>query len=272
MTIAPVSTALWVQQTPEKPPICEIVKEIVLKILKESAITLGLGTIVCLFVPTPMGLSMMVGATIVQLLVSTLFHALGAFASYHNYETVATACSWITGVNFGYLTGRNSQTILHEAGHALASLLVYKNPRPVIEVFPFRGGHTSYYKTGLTSFGHKLGAAAANCLTIASGPALTLLVSSALLAVGIAILEEYPEFGKYLIAWASIDFLHHAEYAYSALRVEKWNLSNDFAHLSIFGLHPVDASIVILAIPIVITLGMYLWKNKKPPTHGLTAS
>ena len=99
---------------------------------------------------------------------------------------------------------------------------------------------------------------------IVSGPAFTLLVSSVLLAVGLAIRHTRPAFAKYLIVWSGIDFLYHAQYALAALYTEPWNLTHDFVHLTVFGLNPIVASIAILAIPIVICGGMYWWEKSRP--------
>lgn len=277
MSVARVPDARLAPALPEveKPPVCDVITSVAIKILKESAVTLALGCVVALFITTPMGLALMISAGMVQFAVSAFFHSLGAFAAYQaldndsfqtHYERISTLCEWITGSNFAIFTGINAQTVIHESGHAIASLMIYKNPRPIIEIHPFVGGITQFYKTGLTKFGQQLGAAASTCFVVASGPALTLLISSAILAIGISIMENYPEFGKYLISWASIDFLNHASYAYSALSAEQWNLSHDFVHLSIFGLNPVVATIGILAIPILITLGMS-WKRNEPPAE-----
>lgn len=254
--------------------ISDIVKNIALSCLKELAVSLVMGMAVACFVPTAGGLAFMVSAALVQLAVSAFFHSLGAYASYKvaekgpnliHFERILSVCQWMTGYNFAILTGFNAQTLIHESGHAMAALSIYKRPRPTIEIYPFIGGITQFYKTSMTSFGKKLGPVAATCLIVASGPLFTLMISSVIFAIGIAIKEKYPQFGKYLIAWGVIDFLNHAQYAYSALHADPSNLSHDFVHLAIFGLHPVTATIGILAVPILITMGMHWWQSRKAP-------
>ena len=263
------------------PEVSDVIKNIAVKCLKDFAASLACGVIVSLFVvAAPSGLAFTLGATLIQLAVSAFFHSVGAFVSYKaqqgneyqiHYERIASICEWITGINFAFFTGYNTQTLIHESGHALATLLVYKNPRPMIElypivIYPLVGGANQFYKTGLSGFGKTIGPAAATCLVFASGPGLTLLLSSVLLAVGIAMKEKYPAFSKYLITWSVLDFVVHATYAYSAVSANQWNLSHDFVHLSIFGLNPVAAAIGLIVIPIVITLGTLWWKsNGKPP-------
>lgn len=257
----------------EPVPVIDIVKKIAISCLKELAISLALGVVVAMFVPFAGGITLMVSAALVQVAVSAFFHGLGAYASnkiaeggtnLKHFERILSVCEWITGVNFAIFTGFNAQTLIHESGHAMAALSVYKRARPAIEVYPFLGGITQFYKTSLTAFGKKLGPVAATCLIIASGPGFTLLISSVLFAIGLALKEKYPQFGKYLIAWGIIDFLNHAHYAYSALHADPSNLSHDFVHLAIFGLNPVTAAIGILAIPVIITIGVHCWQSRKP--------
>lgn len=265
---------------PPLPEVTDLIKNIAIKCLKEFAVSLACGFVVGLFVvAAPSGMAFIFQATLVQLAVSAFFHSIGAFASYKAqqgneykiyYEKLVSACEWIHGLNFAFFTGYNTQTLIHESGHALASLALYKNPRPLFELYPLNiypllGGMNGFCKTALSGFGKKIGPAAATFLVFASGPGLTLLLSSALLAIGIAMKEKYPEFSKYLITWSAIDFLCHAIYAQSAIHADPWNLSHDFVHLSIFGLDPMAATIGILAIPIVITLGTLWWKNRNPP-------
>jgi hypothetical protein len=258
----------------EPHPVSDIIQKIALKCFKEFSVATASGLLISCFVGLPSGMTLLITATLAQFAVSLFFHSVGAFASYKAiergrnqsyYEWTVSACEWITGSNFAIFTGYNAQTLVHETGHALASLLIYKRPRPLIEIYPFIGGITQFYKTSLSDFGKKIGPAAATCLVVASGPGLTLLVSAVLLAIGIALKEKYPQLSKYLICWSILDFVNHAFYAYTTLQAEPWNLSHDFVHLSIFGLHPVTATVGLIAIPIVIALGTLYWKSNSRP-------
>ncbi len=258
-----------------QPPHCgDLVKKIALKCLKELAATLAINTVIACFVTTPAGLSLLVTAALMQLTVSLFFHSVGAFASYKalqegatrgRYENLLSICRWFTGTNFALFTGYNAQTLIHESGHAAASLLTYAKPRPLIEIYPFTGGVTQFNKSKLSLFGKKMGAPASNCFLIASGPGLTLLVSAILLAVGVATHKKRPELSKYLIMWGLIDFLNHAHYAYSALGAPTWNLAHDFVRLSIFGLSPITATVGLIAAPIVIAVGVHYWMRSTEP-------
>ncbi len=273
MSLPAIASAL--PKPPSAPPIraADLVSRVALKCLKELGAALLLGAAVACFVPSPAGISFMISALFVQMSVSLFFHSLGAFASYQiskqtkpsgPYLRVLSLCEWATGTNFAIFSGLNTQTLVHEAGHALAATAVYKNPRPQIILQPFFGGLTQFYKTGYTSFGKKIGSVAATCLVVASGPALTLLVSSALLLIGLSMKEKYPQFGKYLICWSLLDFYNHAHYAYSATWANPSDLTHDFVHLSVFGLKPMTATIGIAAIPLMMMAGSY-WKKSGQP-------
>jgi hypothetical protein len=213
----------------EPHPVSDIIQKIALKCFKEFSVATASGLLISCFVGLPSGMTLLITATLAQFAVSLFFHSVGAFASYKAiergrnqsyYEWTVSACEWITGSNFAIFTGYNAQTLVHETGHALASLLIYKRPRPLIEIYPFIGGITQFYKTSLSDFGKKIGPAAATCLVVASGPGLTLLVSAVLLAIGIALKEKYPQLSKYLICWSILDFVNHAFYAYTTLQAE----------------------------------------------------
>lgn len=262
----------------EPPRVADLIKKIALTCLKELALSLALGLTVACFITTSGGFSLMITAVIVQLTVSLLFHSLGAFASYKvtqkgpnqkPFEWLLWSCEYVTGFNFAVFTGYNTQSLIHETGHALALLSLYKKPHPQIELYPFGGGNTQFYKSSPTPFGRKVGPVATTCIIFASGPAFTLLISSALFAIGFAIIKKYPHLGKYLIAWGIVDFCHNACYAYSALHTNPWNPGHDFVHLAILGLHPVTATIGILAIPILIILGMQCCKSRQPQKQQL---
>lgn len=260
----------------EPPKVRDVVQTVAIRCFQELGLSVASGALISFFVAPP-GIVLMMSAAAVQLIVSAFFQSVGAFLSYKrsqqgpnliHFERGVSVCEWLTGINFAILTGYNTQNFIHESGHALASLLIYKRPQPLIEIYPFVGGLTQFYKTGLSNFGKSIGSAASTFLVVASGPGLTLLISSALLAIGIGLKEKYPELSKYLISWSVLDFFCHAQYAYSALRAEPWNLAHDFVHLSIFGLDPIAAAIGIVAIPVLISIGTNWWLSRESQDSG----
>lgn len=259
MVVLPIHNSAIPARPIERPyPLLASIKQIAALCFYQLTASLAIGALVSCFVTTPTGISLILSAICVQLCATVFFQILDAFPApdESNKELALTALTeWAPPSAFSILTGINAQVLIHETGHSLAALAIYKRARPHIEVFPFMGGWTKYYKRALTPLGKILGRSTANIFVIASGPGLTLLVSSILMAVGLAIKKTYPHLSKTLICWCLIDCLNHAQYAYSALSASPSDLSHDFLHLWIMGLHPVAATIGILAIPLLIFTG-----------------
>jgi hypothetical protein len=242
---------------PQQDPPRNAITTIAIECLKELALSLTLSAGIACFVPSPAGIGLVAGALLIQTIASLFFHSL------NEYVEGSSFCDWALGANFALLIGLNVQTLIHELGHVLAALALYKRASPTILIDPFSGGLTQFYKTSLTSFGQKIGPAGATCLVILSGPGFALLISSALLLIGLAMKEKYPRFSKYLISWSLLDFFNHAHYAYSAHWTAQTKLNHDFIHLSVFGLNPTVASVAIVAIPVMMIVGMY-WVESQP--------
>jgi hypothetical protein len=120
-------------------------------------------------------------------------------------------------------------------------------------VIPFAGGTTTIGSTDIRPLGKLMGSAATKFCVYAAGPALTLLVSTALLDIWAKKLEKYPFLTKYFYLYGMTDFGRHAGYAISALGRNPSDLGHDFVQLhQLGGLHPLAATIGILAIPILI--------------------
>lgn len=262
MSVSAIQREIGAGLIQEKPPICDVITSIALNVFKDIVAGAVCGAIAACFIGGPSGLMLIASAFALQTIVSIVFHSLGAFAAYQELPTLQSSCEWVEGGSFALLSGFNVQTVIHELGHTLAASLIYKRPRPMIEISPFSGGFTQFYKTALSPFGQQLGASASTCFILAAGPGLTLLASSALFTLGLVLHEEHSQLGKYLISWGALDFLNHAVYAYSALGAESWHLHHDFVHLSIFGLHPVAATIGILSIPLFITLAHQHFRDR----------
>ena len=246
-----------------KESFCSPIQRVALRVFKELAASLLLSSITFYFTPTLLGQHLLGQALLIQAVLSVIFHSFQEFALCHPQKcgSFVKIFEWASTLSFGLLSGYNIQTLVHESGHALASTLVYKNPRPSIEIHPFSGGHTHFYKTALSLFGHKLGPKLSTLFVIASGPGLTLLVSSATFVLGMFLFNQGKLLGKYLLGFSLVDFANHARYAYSALHTPPYQLSHDFVHLSVFGLNPVVATVGIIAIPVILYLSMRKTKS-----------
>lgn len=247
------------------PSIRNVIKEVAIKIFQDMALALSLAVITACFVQTGGGILLLKKAFMVQVAVSALFHSIQGFlaykifneSSYQNlYQKLHPLCEWGAAYNFAVLSGFNTFITAHEIGHAIGSWLVYKHASPNITIYPFRGGFTLFNRMSLSAFGKTLGKVGSVFFTTILGPALSLLISSSLLTIGISLFKTNRQLSKYLISCSSIDFLNHANYAYSALRTNPSDLSHDFVRLWQLGLHPIVSFSFIVAIPILIGFGL----------------
>lgn len=226
----------------------DAIKKIALSCFKELAISFGFGALLACFMP-PTGIAILAQSIIIQTAVGFFFQSLRYYAEKAEAKKWVAVFDWCLSLNFALCTGVNCQALIHESGHAAAATLVYKKPGVSIALMPFSWGCTKY-RNGLNPLGEKMGALAASFFVIASGPSLALLVSSALLTTGLAIKKNLPQFGKYLITWALVDFAGHARYACSGMRGTQ--PMHDFVRLSRLGLHPIVAIVGMIAVPILI--------------------
>lgn len=227
--------------------IIDSVKEIALSCLKEFAASFILYAAVSLFCPLPAVLAL--GEIILlQFSISLAIHSVKAL-------TKSTVCDWAAAANFAGFAGTATSTLIHESGHALAASAIYTRAAARIQLIPFQSAQTFFQKGAMSAFGKMLGAANATCLIVAAGPLLSLIVSSAMLIVGLSIREKYPTVSKVLICWACLDFAIHSLYAASAGVASSFSLSHDFVHLSLFGLAPKMAAITIAALPFILLAG-----------------
>lgn len=225
----------------------ESIVRIAQKCLQELAVSFVIAAAVALFVPSPMGTALLLSALKVQLAVNLMLLSIGELS-----QKCAPVCEWGRAISFAIFTGLNAQFLIHETGHFLAALFLYKNSGPSITIIPFAGGVTFRLKAPLSLLGKTLGPAAVGILWTAGGPICALLVSAALLEASQAMRDQYPQLRKYLLCWSAIDFLNHARYALSALKPNPSNHLHDFVKLSKMGLHPAAAVIAILAIPMIV--------------------
>lgn len=223
----------------------EKIRKIAIQTLTELAVCFSMGLIVSFYAP--------VGITYV--LLNPLIHCAGMFFL-RFFQMSRPEKNWmpaVRGTFFAQKIGSDFLTFTHEAGHALGTCLVYQNPRPSIQIFPLKGGYTSFFVEPLTSFGRRLGAKYAVAWVTLAGPLYTLTISAILLWVGLKLIPTKKELAAYLMCYSFTDFMNHSYYALSTLWTPVENSGHDFVRLSlILGLPPIPMAIAILAIPIFI--------------------
>ena len=232
----------------------KIIKEIAFKALGELAVSLCIGYAVSFFV-APVAIGYIFSTILVQSLGSFAIRCVQAYFLPRVSQGPKSLLMWLTELRAGLFaqsSGHYAQTLIHEGGHALGSYLVYQDPKPEIQINPGSGGMTSFSGEKLTKFGKYLGANRSLALVTAAGAALTLLVSSIVLWIGIKLKKTHTETNLYLATYAMSDFTQHAYYAISALWASADIVSHDFVRLRAFGLHPLIAAVGIIAIPLLI--------------------
>src|SRR3989344_6125086 len=232
----------------------DIVQKIALPILKEATVSLAIGAVCGLFVATPIGLTLLFGGIAVQLLVNT---AMRSCIAYHEHRLqmdphnkVPASIRWFASEVFAFGSAIHANTLIHEFGHYGAALATLKNPSLSLELFPFKGGATRIQASALSKFGERLGEQNVHPFISGAGPALSCCVSGILMGVGLGIQRKHPETARMLIVSSLINFIVHAVYAFSAFFTNPTYFAHDFVALwAMAGLHPLVATIAILAIP-----------------------
>ncbi len=216
--------------------------EVALRALAELAISLALAAVCSAFTATPLILWQGLAC---QWLVNTALRIL--LVLYRK-----PPANWITALNTGVGSLYNPQILTHELGHFLAYKALLDKSDATICLNPYAGGFTKTLVSKPSLLGQKIGAHRIQAIGAAAGPLLSLSVSAVQLKIGLKNLRRSPEVARVLICAAFINFLYHAYYALSALWTNPRCLCHDFVMLQTVGLHPLFATIAILAVPLFI--------------------
>ncbi|KIC73860.1 hypothetical protein DB42_BP00410 [Neochlamydia sp. EPS4] len=258
-----------------------LIKEIVKKSLLELAIALSFTGLACLFVATPLGMATLLLSTIASLAITTLLRLARAYCIFRVFqlkhstsrkavEKKTQFTSWVGFINaliptaFRQLVDANTrEVIVHEGGHALAAKILIKNPLVNVSITPFNGGQTTYYVRSLTTIGQYIGRANSELLIVAAGPALAVLAATAGYSASLALSKSHPELSRYLKTATLSTISQHFLYALSALWTTTSIQKHDFVNLMAAGLSPIVAAISIVALPILIRVGFYIYHRNK---------
>lgn len=144
------------------------------------------------------------------------------------------------------------QTAIHESGHALMALACFKKAAPIISIFPFKGGLTSYAVSyGKTAFGAMLGRQTALVLIAAAGIIATALTASGALAAAHQLEKKHPFTAKCLTYQAAAHVLIDLDYGQKAFLTHKNDLTHDFIYLWQYGgVHPFVPLCLLAALPL----------------------
>lgn len=234
------------------------IQQIAIRALSELAIALALTAICIPFVATWAMVVEMLGACLAMAALNMAI--LVAAKRFFNKEK-ETSSNTLCNSNFYHFGAINTMSLIHETGHFCAAKLLFKG-RHQIQIIPFIGGCTKWSTRQLTSIGLRLGYRHSILLITLAGTALALLAAGVMLIAGLTLRHSYPQASSCLAAIGLFPFLHHAEYALSALWSSPTDLGHDFVRLKTFGIQPIAAVIAILSIPTILVLRTVLNRNR----------
>lgn len=256
-----------------------LIREVALSSLKELACGLAMTGMTCCFVATAAipGL-WMTAISIVAF--NTLFRCGSAYLEYKiqqlkhsrfnesdrikDLEKCQNFLQFICPISFSGLDQMTTSVLTHEAGHALAAAAVYEHANPRIEIFPGKGGMTTFNPSALTHFGKWLGPKLSAVFTILAGPVAGIFSATALLGLSHYLQDNHPRLSLYLQISAVVNIVQHVFYALSALGQKASSMAgHDFVMLWKIGhIHPIIAAISMAALPILVKVGLLALKNR----------
>lgn len=259
----------------------QLIKEIAKRTIIELAVSLAFTAAACLFVATPAGMATLLISAIAAVVINILLRCAAACCMYRisqlkhsdsenaqnkiaNFYSILNLIRYfIPGVFSTMVDANTREVIFHEGGHALAAHLLIKNPRTRITLKPGEGGQTVYRLGPLTKIGEFFGRNKSKLIIAAAGPAVSVVTATIAIGVSLGIRKSNPEMSRYFKVMAADSIAQHAFYALSALWVPATQRGHDFLQLMVGGVHPVAAVIAIVAVPIIVRIGFYIYDKIK---------
>lgn len=231
------------------------------KALAELAIALSLNLAVMAFFATPLTIPLFTSAlagAMVSVIVKT---AWDLYRSKKNPEQAqaptpildkaADTTAKLSLINTVGLAGPN--VAIHEAGHAAAAMAFFKDAKPEIKIFPFRGGQTSYtISNGMTKLGKLLGERGAILFGAAAGMMASTIFAMIEFGAAFGLKEKYPRISEFMNIHAVCQLLNEVVYGATAFLASRFDFSHDFVYLwRAGGIHPLIPIALIIALPLL---------------------
>lgn len=267
----------------------EEIKKIALAALKELVIGLAFAAVACIFCSNPVGIAIAVASVVGMVAINVIYRVLESSLKKDlvklepiktpkaeqfkkELDTGLTASMYARAVNFALVFNAMAGILLHELGHALAALILFKNPSISINVNPWKNGVTTYMTGVLSALGRRLGLNNALLVVAAAGTALVLVASVGLFIAGHVLKGRYPQMAAYLNMAGIVSIINAIAYALTPL-LGSTESGNDFGVLAAGGIHPLLSIGVLIGIPLLIK-GMllaidYLIKHATPSNTAL---
>ncbi len=252
----------------------QVISDIARKTLNEFLVSITLSGVTCLFIATPAGMVAMIAGTVSMVAINLLIRCAAGYAtlcehdleSVHtreaeqersNYRTFINFAKYLCPLNFSQVETSTSNTIIHEGGHALAVLALYKDNFPEITISPFEGGVTEFTGGDLSAFGKWLGEERSSLFIAAAGSSLAVLFATAELVAGHTLSEAHPELSRYLEVTGLVGILEHIFYAARGL-LSNCGEGHDFRFLwNACEVHPAVCIALMVLLPLIAKIILY---------------
>lgn len=259
----------------------QLIKEVAKRTLIELTISLAFTAAACIFVATPVGMATLLICAVAAVALNIILRSASAYCMYRitqlqysdsvnaqikkaNFYTVLNFLRYLTpGIFSSMVDAHTRDLIFHEGGHALAANLLIKNPNSRITIKPLEGGQTAYRLGPLTKLGEFFGRNNSKLIIAAAGPAVSVVTATIGLGASLAIRKSNPEMSRYLKVIAADSIAQQAFYALSALWAPATQKGHDFLQLMAGGIHPIAAVVSIVALPIIVRVGFFIFDKVK---------
>lgn len=142
---------------------------------------------------------------------------------------------------------------IHEGGHALAALSLFRQAQPEIRISPFRGGQTSFVVSeGVSKLGKLFGEKGSLLFVGAAGMMASTIFAMIEFATAFAIQDQFPKISQFLTYHGISQLLNEIIYGITALIMHIPDLSHDFVRLwELGGIHPIIPIALMIALPLL---------------------
>lgn len=161
---------------------------------------------------------------------------------------LSAAARSLRSLVFAFLFLKVGDILLHESGHALAAVSLFKHPDIDLTITPGflkSDGTTLFYNNELTALGGLIGNNASNIICSLAGTSSSTLVALLSLVIATALPTDYLELKSHLRFMTLVDMVHNLIYSLSPYYGHCEDF-NDFCQLQDRGIPPYSIFITLL--------------------------
>lgn len=260
----------------------EAIQKLVKTTFKELAVGLAFAGVACLFCSNPAGIVLALGSVVGMVAINAIFrgiaHAEGKLL--HKIERCKTpeaekqkkaskafieVCNAVQPVAFATVFAETAGILIHEIGHALASLILFAKPNLSISINPWKNGVTNWTVSQLSKIGSFFGLKEAKLIVAAAGTLLILATSIGLFVAAHFLKDKHPKACQYMNMIGIMDLAVHIQYVISGL--VSTDPSNDFGALKAGGISPYVSLAALVGLPLFIKGMLVLVDYLRKHTH-----